>query len=168
MYTSSKKPTDRPTAVAIFETITPAMVLEPCRSGHASQLLPTKVATALSSNRGLEGSYCFDNVCRYAGRPAKLKKLNISILKWTFLCENLLSTSFFILNYKFFRIGFWRPPKKILNFHIHGVSEKISLRGVPLSLGLWKISVSSPLHFLSLTSCKSETPPQTLFDWLSS
>ena len=55
MYSSSNKPTDRPTAITSSKITTPVILLEPCSNRYDSQLLP-KVARALSSNRDREGS----------------------------------------------------------------------------------------------------------------
>ena len=67
--------------------------------------------------------------CGYAGRPAVWEKWAFHYSNEHFSMRSFLSIRFFILNSKFLGLGFWCPPKTILNFHIHKISEMTTSRG---------------------------------------
>ncbi len=92
-------------------------------------------------------------------------KTSKALEKWAFHFSNqyisvrsILSSIFLILISKFRWVGSWRLPQKNLFFHIHGVSEMTTPRGV---IGHPKDILSFLLHF-SLTSCKRETSHNTI------
>jgi hypothetical protein len=58
------------------------------------------------------------------------KKWANYLSKGYFSVRSFLSTSFSISNSKFRWVGSWCHPKKIFFFHIHGVSEMTTPRGV--------------------------------------